>query len=313
MPPFDKIRNDFELFSLSQNIDFFIDSFSKQSTIMEPTQAQLKTNRRSMGGKRIVILRHGERVDFAFGNAWTQFSFNEQNYIRMDLNMPLSLPPRHAEDWEKDSPLTTLGSFQSQQVGMSFKNFGVNFSKVFVSPSYRCVQTASEILNAMELENLPMNVEYGLFEWCVWYEMGLPNFLSEKELGVIFNINENYKPVMNRDDLEEITKESLEDFYTRSSSTMKQLLSYCDDEDDGDILIVAHAINLESCTRELVGKDQRSRAELRTLLMGIPYLAVVTLLETKDSNFAYRLVEPPCLTLTHNSCSKFDWRILDDN
>lgn len=273
-------------------------------------------SRRSAGGKRIIILRHGERVDFAFGNAWTQFSFNDQNYVRMDLNMPVSLPPRPVEDWEKDSPLTSLGSFQSQQVGMSFKNFGVNFSKVFVSPSYRCVQTASEILNAMESENVPVNVEYGLFEWCMWYEMGLPNFLSEKELGVIFNVNKNYKPVMTREDLEEILKESLEDFYTRSSTTMRQMLDNCDDDDDGDILVVAHAINLETCTRELVGKEQRSRAELRTLLMSIPYLAVVTLLENnsnKDPCFRYRLDEPPCLTLTHTSCSKFDWRILDDN
>lgn len=280
---------------------------------MEETQPQLSAgSRRSAGGKRIIILRHGERVDFAFGNAWTQFSFNDQKYVRMDLNMPLSLPPRLVEDWEKDSPLTTLGSFQSQQVGMSFKNFGVNFSKVFVSPSYRCVQTASGILNAMELENIPMNVEYGLFEWLSWYEMGLPNFLSEKELDVLFNVNKNYKSVMTRVDLEEILKESLEDFYSRSTSTMRHLLNSCDD-DDGDILIVAHAINLETCTRELVGKEQRSRAELRTLLMSIPYLAVVTMLETKDSCFRYRLNEPPCLTLTHNSCSKFDWRILDDN
>lgn len=279
---------------------------------MEETQAH-DISRRSVGGKRIIILRHGERVDFAFGNSWTTFSFNDQNYVRMDLNMPHSLPPRAPEDWEKDAPLTMLGSFQSQQVGMSLKNFGVKFSKVFVSPSYRCVQTASEILNAMTLENIPLNVECGLFEWCMWYEMGLPNFLDKKELGVIFNINENYKPIMVRDDLEENLKESLEDFYARSSSTMRQLLNNCDDDDDGDILIVAHAINLETCTRELVGKEQRSRAELRTLLMSIPYLAVVTLLDTRDPCNRYRLIEPPCLTLTHNSCSKFDWRILDDN
>lgn len=277
---------------------------------MEEVPPQLTNARRS--GRRIVILRHGERVDFAFGNAWTQFSFNDQTYVRMDLNMPISLPPRAPEEWEKDAPLTTLGSFQSQQVGMSFKNFGVNFSKVYVSPSYRCIQTASEILHAMELENIPMNVEYGLFEWCVWYEMGLPQFLSEKELGVIFNVNENYRSIMNRVDLAEISKESLEDFYTRSSSTMRQLLNNCDS--DGDILIVAHAINLETCTRELVGKEQRSRAELRTLLMSIPYLAVVTLIEVEDDPVNhYRLIEPPCLTLTHNSCSKFDWRLLDDN
>lgn len=285
------------------HLDFYINEnrFSHSSQ-MEESQLLRR-------GRRIVILRHGERVDFAFGNTWTQFSFNDsQNYVRMDLNMPESLPPRPPEDWEKDSPLTTLGNFQSQQVGQSLKNFGVSFSKVYVSPSYRCVQTASEVLAAMDLYEIPLNIEYGLFEWCLWYELGLPSFLSEKELAVIFNINETYVPFMKRNDLEAILKESLEEFYSRSLSAMQKILS---NTNDGDILIVAHAISLESCTRELVGKEQRSRADLRNLLMRIPYLASVALTESDDNS--YRFIEPPCLTLTHNSCSKFDWRILDDN
>lgn len=255
------------------------------------------------------MLRHGERVDFAFGNSWTQYSFNDsQNYVQMDLNMPETLPPRSADEWEKDSPLTTLGSFQAQLVGSSLKNFGINFSKVFVSPSYRCLQTASAVLAAMNLDNeLPINVEYGLFEWVGWYELGLPVWLSEKELGVIFNINESYQPIMSRYQLLGIPKESLEDFYSRNSSTMSEILKNC----EGDVLIVAHATNLETCTRKLLGKEPRPRSELRNLLMKIPYLAAVAMEQTDDSS--YQLIDPPCLTLTHNSCSKFDWRILDDN
>lgn len=259
--------------------------------------------------RRVIVLRHGERVDFAFGNSWTQYSFNDsQNYVQMDLNMPETLPPRSAEDWEKDSPLTTLGNFQSQLVGSSLKNFGVKFSKVFVSPAYRCVQTAHSVLTAMGLENqLPLNIEYGLFEWLGWYEMGLPTWLSEKELGVIYNINESYQPVMGRDYLERILKESLEEFYERNSSAMRELLQ----NSEGDILICAHATNLETCTRQLIGKEPRTRADLRNLLMKVPYLAAIAMQQTDDSS--YQLIEPPCLTLTHNSCSKFDWRILDDN
>ncbi|XP_070501679.1 ecdysteroid-phosphate phosphatase isoform X3 [Chironomus tepperi] len=287
--------------------DFYINEnrFSQTSKMDESVTSNL-TRR---GRRRILILRHGERVDFAFGNTWTQFSFNDsQNYVRMDLNMPETLPPRVTEDWEKDSPLTTIGSFQCHQVGQSLKNFGVNFSKVYVSPSYRCVQTANEVLSAMDAYDVPLNVEYGLFEWCLWYELGLPQFLTEKELAVIFNINEEYIPFMKKDDLEEILKESLEDFYSRSLSTMRKILS---NSEDGDILIVAHAISIETLSRELVGKEQRSRAELRNLLMRIPYLATVAITETDDHS--YQFIEPPCLTLTHNSCSKFDWRILDDN
>jgi len=256
--------------------------------------------------KRIVILRHGERVDLVFGNQWTNYSFNNQNYVRMDLNMPESLPPRPAEDWEKDSPLTSMGLYQAKLVGSSLKSFGVNFSKVFVSPSYRCCSTANEVLSGMGLENeLPLNIEYGLFEWCGWYERGLPNWLSEREHAVLFNVNEHYRPIMERSYVESCAKESLEQFYDRNATTMRELAKHS----DGDILIVAHATNLETCSRQLVGKEPRSRNDLKGLLMRIPYLAAVAM--QKNTDGSYQLIEPPCLTLSHNSCPKFDWKILD--
>lgn len=257
----------------------------------------------------MVILRHGERVDFVFGSPWTNFSFSDSgDYVRMDLNMPECLPPRAPEDWEKDCPLTTLGEVQSQLVGSSLKNFGVNFTKVFVSPSYRCVQTANGVLTAMGIEHqLPMKVENGLFEWMGWYDKGLPNWLSEKELGVIFNIDQEYQPIVSRDYLEENSKESFESFYERNSSTMREVMN----NSDGDILVVAHAISLETCTRQLIKKEPRTRADLRNILMKISYLAAVAMEQVDESTF--QLIEPPCLTLTHNSCSKFDWRIVDDN
>lgn len=116
--------------------------------------------------RRVIVLRHGERVDFAFGNSWTTFSFNDYGYVRSDLNMPETLPVRNIEDWEKDSPLTSLGNFQSRLVGSSLKNFGVKFSNVFVSPSLRCCQTANGVITAMGLENeLPLNGKL-FFRWC---------------------------------------------------------------------------------------------------------------------------------------------------
>lgn len=260
--------------------------------------------------RRVIVLRHGERVDFAFGNSWQQYSFSDsQNYVRSDLNMPETLPPRQVEDWDKDSPLTTLGSFQSQLVGSSLKSFGVKFSKVYVSPSYRCLQTAHGVLSAMGLENqLPLHVEYGLFEWLGWYEFGLPSWLAEEEMAVIFNSSVKYKPIVSRSQLQGIAKESLDEFYERNSNTMREILN----NSEGDVLIVAHATNLETCTRKLTGKEPRNRSDLRNLLMKIPYLAAIAMQQTDDLS-SYQLIEPPCLTLTHNSCSKFEWRILDDN
>lgn len=124
---------------------------------------------------------------------------------------------------------------------------------------------------------------------------------------MIFNVNESYKPIVGRNQLVD-KNESLEEFYERNSRTMREILKHC----TGDVLIVAHATNLETCTRQLTGKDPRTRADLRNLLMKIPFLSAVAMEQTNDSEL-YQLIEPPVLTLTHNSCSKFDWRILDDN
>ena len=259
--------------------------------------------------RRVIVLRHGERVDFAFGSSWTSYSFKDSKYIRTDLNMPETLPPRDSiDEWEKDSPLSTVGNFQASLVGSSLKSFGVKISKVFVSPSYRCLQTATNVIAGMGLENeLPLNVDYGLFEWVGWYEGGMPKFLTEKERALIFNVNENYKPTMSRSELQGIEKESLDEFYDRNSKATSEILS----KFDGDVLIVGHATNLDTCTRKLTGKEPRKRADLRNLLMKVPYLAAIAMEQTGDST--YQLIEPPCLTLTHNSCSNFDWRILDDN
>lgn len=259
--------------------------------------------------RRVIVLRHGERVDFAFGSSWIQNSFNEsRNYVRTDTNMPETLQQRNIEDWAHDTPLTTLGNIQAKLVGSSLKSSDLKLSKVFVSPSYRCLQTATEVLKGMGLENkLPLNVEYGLFEWMNWYDFGPPNWLTDKEREMYFKVNNNYEPIVNRKKIQSIVKESFTEFADRNAQTTEEILKNC----EGDILIVAHATNLETCTRRLTGRGHRKMSDLKTILLSIPYLGAVAMQQTDDSS-SYQLVDPPCLTLTHKSCPKFDWRILDD-
>lgn len=96
--------------------------------------------------QKIVILRHGERVDFTFGNGWYNNCFKSGRYVRMDLNLPEHLEERQDQAWLRDCPLTMVGLFQAKLVGNSLKQNGVKFKHAIVSPSYRCVQTCHEIL-----------------------------------------------------------------------------------------------------------------------------------------------------------------------
>jgi ubiquitin-associated and SH3 domain-containing protein len=260
--------------------------------------------------KRAVIVRHGERVDFIFGYSWTQDNFDDKgNYVRKNLNLPKSLPIRKVDAWVQDVPLTSLGQFQAQLVGSSFKDHQVNFTKIFVSPAYRCLQTAKGILTSMGIEEeLPLNVEYGLFEYLGWYGGNLPNWFSKKEMSENFNIDQNYKPIMSRSQLEDagslLSSESVNSFYNRSSSTMKEILKNL----EGDILVVTHAPNLDTCTRQLIQKPPRSHGEFDYLSEMLPYCAVIALEQKSESTF--QLVDPPCLTLTHGKNSDFNWRRL---
>lgn len=259
--------------------------------------------------RRVVILRHGERVDFTFGLRWLRQSFNESmEYKARHPNMPESLPPRALDDWAKDTPLTVDGCVQAQLVGESLKKNRVKFAKVIVSPSFRCVTTAAEVLKAMGACNdLPMNVEYGMFEWLGWYRSGMPNWMSENELAKMFNINRHYQPFVSRQQLEETSKENLDDLYNRCTRTMRKILK----ETEGDLLVVAHANNLETCTRQLIGKPTRSWPEVGNILTDIPYLGAIAMQEIDDGVFKF--IDPPCLTMPHNAMPKFDWRDLQDS
>jgi ubiquitin-associated and SH3 domain-containing protein len=259
--------------------------------------------------KRVVIFRHGERVDITFGFpfSWTEVCFDEDgNYKKTNLNLPDYLPERSFEDWRTDGPLTKIGGFQSQLVGSELKNNDVKFTKVFVSPAYRCLETAQGILNAMNVD-LPMKVEYGLYEWlgyCKRFKIGFPKFLAIDKMKKIFNVDMNYKPILTCDQLEKNLDETLEDLYNRNSSVMKEIFN----NSEGDILVVAHGISIDSCTRQLLQKEPRCYEEMKSLLQDIPFLASTALEKIDGSN--YKFIDPPCYPLTSKSCPKFNWKTL---
>lgn len=251
--------------------------------------------------REIYICRHGERVDFTFGS-WIPYCFDDNGtYVRRDLNMPKVIPTRNIQDYQNDSPLTTLGEMQASIVGEAMKSSNVKIDVAFTSPSLRCIQTLSKILKAQG-SNIQMKIEPGFIEWLAWYPNGLPEWMSIDDLIKSgFNIDKNYNPIIKKINLPD--KESATQYYERSYELVKNII----DNTDGNILIVAHAASLGACTRQLSGGNIPSPTEVTRLVQRVPYLACLTARQDLDG---WKLNPPPFPPITHSSNSRFDWKML---
>ncbi|XP_017960324.1 protein UBASH3A homolog isoform X2 [Drosophila navojoa] len=305
--------------SISKNIDeIMVEPLAEQSPRPDDTLSvhsdhshpQLQPNALDVGpskNRKVYIMRHGERVDFTFGT-WIPYCFDEfGNYMRKDLNMPKVLPQRRncPEGWQNDSPLTNVGVYQARLTGEALLDANVQIDHVYCSPSYRCVQTCTSALEGLELSGKhKIKLEPGLFEWMAWYPNGVPDWLTSKELiDSKYDIDLNYEPVQQATDLAAQLKESTEQFYMRNHEVLLQLL----ERTTGNILIVAHATTLDTCSRQLTGGAARNTNELRQVIHKIPYCSLVTV-EQVDG--VWKLVEPDCLPVTHSKNPRFEWSAL---
>ncbi|XP_052800510.1 protein UBASH3A homolog isoform X2 [Mya arenaria] len=249
--------------------------------------------------RSLVVMRHGERMDFLFGRSWVDLCFDDDgNYRPSDLNMPKSMPKRAGTHYEyaKDAPLTTLGSFQAHLTGEALKSKGITFDHVYVSPSLRCVQTATSVLKSMGQATVPLHVEPGIFEWLGWYQLGLPKFFTPTELKSHgFNVDLSYKPFVpiTKFDMEE----NIEGYYRRSGETSRNIVIRHQQE-GGNILILGHAGSLEVCTRQLLRKTPRPDRDFRDLCAKVPYCGLLSITECLRTQ-KWSMGDAPILSLTH--------------
>lgn len=251
--------------------------------------------------RQILICRHGERVDFTFGS-WIPYCFEANGcYVRRDLNMPKEIPSRNIQEYQNDCPLTTVGEIQANLVGQAMRSSGVTIDVAFASPSLRCVQTLSKILEGHG-SNIPIKVEPGLIEWLAWYPNGLPTWMTPESLTKAgFNVDNSYEAVVNTESLPQ--RENAAQYYDRSFELIKNII----EQTEGNILIVAHAASLAACTRQLTGGSVPPAAEVTRLVQRVPYLACLTAHQTTEG---WQLNPPPFPPFTHTSNSRFDWKIL---
>ncbi|CAH1126437.1 unnamed protein product [Ceutorhynchus assimilis] len=259
--------------------------------------------------RSLFIMRHGERVDFTFGS-WVPHCFDELgNYVRKDLNMPISLPERRGGStaYLKDSPLTNVGVFEAKLVGEALREQNITIDQVYCSPSYRCLQTCDSVLRGFNRrDELKIKVEPGLFEWMAWYPAAsVPTWMTSTEfINAGFNIDESYVPFVAEQELKERT-ESCEQYYMRSAFVTRSVLS--DSNSRGNILLIGHTATLDTCSRELIGKPARNGNDMAKIIQKVPYCSII---EVTGQGNDWQIVEPPCMPLTHSTNQRFDWRVL---
>ena len=103
--------------------------------------------------------------------------------------------------------------------------------------------------------DLKLHVEPGLFEWLAWYqECGVPDWMSSRDLlAAGFNADESYEPFISMEELRDTQAqlqqpESIDQFYTRNFFVTRCILQ-ATEEAGGNLLLVAHAVSLDTCSR----------------------------------------------------------------
>lgn len=286
-----------------------------EHTAVKPESANTSATR------KVYLMRHGERIDFTFGS-WVPYCFDEAgNYIRKDLNMPKTLPPRKPSLWQRDSPLTNVGRYQALLVGEGMKDAGVHIEKVYCSPSFRCIQTATSVLEGLGVKStLPICIEPGLFEWLAWYQDGMPEWLSKEELiAADYNIDTDYQPLTTVANLVEQFHEKLGEFYCRNSNVAESIIG----STEGNVLIVGHATTLDTCSRFIIGEKLRSTNDMGRIMQKVSYCSLAVMesdgtdasakQECETGNKVkghWRLAVPPCDPVTHTNNNRFDHKVL---
>ncbi|CAF1329868.1 unnamed protein product [Rotaria magnacalcarata] len=117
---------------------------------------------------RLIILRHGERIDTTLGENWFEQVFGDgksppQSHLRSYL--PSRLPNRRETAlYMLDPPITRNGQQKALMLGNQLSRSVTNIDACYSSPAARCVLTAASVLQGMNRTNIPLRLETYLFE-----------------------------------------------------------------------------------------------------------------------------------------------------
>ncbi|CAG0885806.1 unnamed protein product [Cyprideis torosa] len=260
--------------------------------------------------RRIIIVRHGERVDWVFGT-WVPYAFKDGTYKRLDRNMPPSLPGRKLgyEAFSRDSPLTQLGILQATEIGKAIAESGTVIHHLYTSPAFRCVQTCDAIRRQLHGGNaLRFALEPGLFEWMSWHPDGCPDWMTAEELQAEgYPAEPGYVPHVTKEDLDSThALEVSQMYYQRSYDLVLKIIA----ETTGNVLLVSHAPAPDTCSRMLTGGTPRTQVEMLKVVHGTPFCGYTVLEKEAENGATWKIIEPPMAPFTNLANSRFDWSVM---
>ncbi|CAF3656841.1 unnamed protein product [Rotaria sordida] len=258
----------------------------------------------TQGPIRLLVIRHGERLDRYYSSQWLRQAFDKDgNFCRFSPILPETLPFRASiRDFDLDPPLTYKGLKDAYHTGTVLKEKSIHINYCYSSPALRCVQTAAKILEGLQLQNrIKIRIEPGLFECTGWYTTSetsniitMPRFMTKKELlENKYSIDKNYREQMTIPEVSQFENEL--EFYQRSHAVAASILKMHEQEhitqiQQGQItpqqqlhiLFIAHAPSLETCTRKLCGGKFRPDT-LPHVIRNVDFLTM-TVIEKTDNN-----------------------------
>lgn len=267
--------------------------------------------------RKLFVMRHMERVDKAFGD-WLPYSFDRYGFYRqIDVNLPYKLADREnrtlapAQEWAWDPPLTEIGKHQAYLMGREFRRAlgSLHLRHIYCSPSYRCVTTAKHFLRGYNCQThkIKIRIEPGLYEWHDNRMLALPTFMPAEALRAEnIDIDGQYQPVYCIERLQDTLRQERKfaAVYERHSMVTKRII----DLENDHTLIIAHALNLETCTCKLLGNPEKSYVELLNKARYIPYGAMVALEENPSNEIdTWIIPEQFIMPMTHTRNFPFEW------
>ena len=116
------------------------------------------------------------------------------------------------------------------------------------------------------------------------YQDAMPSWMTAEDLiSAGYNIEENYKPYISSEELQD-THETCQQFFIRNFF-ITQCALQATEEAGGNVLLIGHAATLDTCSRQLVGKEPRPVNELMAIVRKVG----------GDPHFKDRGLSPACL------------------